>query len=68
MPMSKKHYTAIAHEISIVMWEDGNDPKTVMVLTGRLADLFEDDNPRFDRQRFLTACTKPTNTVLGGPL
>jgi len=24
--------------------------------TGRIADVFEQDNPRFDRERFLTAC------------
>jgi hypothetical protein len=33
----------------------------VLSMARRMADKFELDNPRFNRQRFLTACVKGTN-------
>ena len=57
MPMSRKHYTAIAGRMSELMWKEGTDPKTFMAAVVTIADVCEEDNPRFDRQKFYTACT-----------
>lgn len=46
--MTRKHYEAIAKAIS-----QGTDPVTLVDI---LCDIFEADNPRFDRFRFLEAC------------
>lgn len=60
--MSRKHYEKIAKIISrrldiIESW--GPDEPTarehVRQLAGELSDVLEEDNPRFDRDRFLTA-------------
>ena len=49
IPMfSKRHYEAIAE---VLMGCDRYED-----IESGLADLFEDDNPRFDRDRFLEAC------------
>lgn len=63
MPMSKKHYTAIANAINATLWEDKSDPATTTLLAARLASVFEQDNARFDRGRFLSACTADRDTV-----
>jgi hypothetical protein len=54
--MTRKHYIAIA---GIFMHhkrctESGIPPKNS--IENDLADYFESDNPRFDREKFLTAC------------
>lgn len=55
--MSKKHYVEIAKAIRAC-----EQPATVETaasiseLAQRLASVFQNDNPRFDRARFLTAC------------
>lgn len=64
MPMSKKHYEAVASAINNVMWQTHTDAATMAYVVAALTEVFADDNPRFDRQRFTAACTKPTNTVL----
>lgn len=52
--MTKKHYTAIADIVKAM--------RTYMPETGRkmlarlLADYFATDNPKFNRDMFLTAC------------
>jgi len=46
--MTRKHYEKIAKAIS-----KGTD---IVVLVEMLMDIFEDDNPRFDREKFLIAC------------
>jgi hypothetical protein len=46
--MTRKHYEKIAKAIS-----EGTD---IIVLIETLMDIFEDDNPRFDREKFLIAC------------
>ena len=46
--MTRKHYQAIAELIS-----RGVDPVELVHL---LSDIFEEDNPRFDRAKFLKAC------------
>lgn len=45
--MSKKHYTAIAELIG-----QGTEP---IALIDGLIRIFEEDNPRFDRERFIQA-------------
>lgn len=61
--MTRKHFEAIA---AVLRQENtrlaqGNVPdyagqRTLSNLTDRLADAFADENPRFDRQRFIAAC------------
>jgi hypothetical protein len=57
--MALKHYEAIA-EIIKNAWEDwqGGTPSDAMLnaIENQLADYFTQDNPRFDRERFLKAC------------
>lgn len=62
MPMSKKHYEAIASGINRVMWSEATDPATVVQVIAVLAKVCEEDNSRFDRQRFITACTADPST------
>lgn len=55
MPMSKKDYIAIADAVETytgITPEDGD----FALLARDLADIFERDNPLFDRARFLIAC------------
>lgn len=57
--MTRKDYTAIAAHLAET-WEYCNTPSTTkqQVLEEcirRIADVLEDDNPRFDRQRFYQA-------------
>lgn len=60
--MSKKHYIAVAAEISSMRMHNPVDPDVaegwhaaVSSFAIRMADLFAADNPRFDRGRFLLA-------------
>lgn len=62
MPMSKKHYEAIADAMSRVMWSEKADPATMSSVIFALAKVCEADNPRFDQSRFFTACTKNPST------
>lgn len=48
---TRKHYNIIANIIK-KNWEAG----TESCIAEDLADYFEDDNPNFDRDRFLTTC------------
>lgn len=61
--MTKKHYEAIADVVCRINLEySGNTTIHKYVRTSnrvtarRLADYFATDNPRFDRDKFLTAC------------
>lgn len=61
--MSKKHYEAIAaaFESALHVCRCGgagySDARAALILAAEnVADAFGDDNPRFDRRRFLTAC------------
>jgi len=61
--LSKKHYKAIAEiisqELDFATTIDGHCPNCkyrIKTLAENLADYFEEDNPRFDRQKFLRAC------------
>jgi hypothetical protein len=56
---SKKHYVAVAREIAELLkdLEGSNTAITaIALLASRLACIFKDDNPAFDRERFLQAC------------
>jgi hypothetical protein len=53
-----RHYKAIAALIAVNMqgWEDRDS------VSAQFAIMFQDDNPRFDRARFLAAANgKPSN-------
>lgn len=62
MPMSKKHYEADAAALSRIMWMPKTDPATMSLVIAALADVREADNERFDRTRFITACTNNPST------
>lgn len=51
--MTRKDYVMIA-EVIATSWH-GSD-ETQADLANNFADVLENDNPRFDRDRFLTAC------------
>lgn len=61
--MTRKHFEAIAR---ILEWRNGSPDSTIDFDSGYntairniaddMADYFENENPRFDRERFLTAC------------
>jgi len=53
--MSRKNYRAIANLLTAHRVEEGNS-KTLDSLTIGLADIFELDNPAFNRERFYSAC------------
>ena len=65
MAMSKKDYERIAAEVrrtihaerltSTASWAHGMR-EGMFEFTGNLAQSFAEDNPRFDRARFLKAC------------
>jgi hypothetical protein len=57
MGMSKKDYVAIADRMNMVLWKRESDPATMTDVISQLAVVFEADNPRFDRARFIAACT-----------
>ena len=50
---TKKHYEAIANIIN-----HHEDKISKYSLTRELADLFDQDNERFNREKFLVACYK----------
>lgn len=61
--MTKKDYVLIASVFNKAMQYTADEPRameavkaTVEVVADELADALEQDNPRFDRERFLTAC------------
>lgn len=58
MSLTKKHYETIAKEVrSLLAMCDTKHATTVTKLHAyNLADYFAQDNPRFDRARFLQAC------------
>lgn len=66
--LSKKHYKAIAEIIAVSRINRESEPKYKEYESGinagcqdvmhRLAEYFVQDNPQFDYQRFITACTQ----------
>jgi len=67
MAMTRKHYQAFADMINgarediqcdLPVLDDFNGGKhyTLGWLASQIAYMFEDDNPRFDRAKFMAAC------------
>lgn len=57
--MTKKHYIKIAAVFKRAKELENNDEDAVQVLHDLAYDLctfFKEDNPNFDRERFMTAC------------
>ena len=56
--MTKKHYEAIAEAIADVIrpYDERAVQSLVYEIIDNLADFFEQDNPKFDRQRFMESC------------
>lgn len=56
--MTKKHFEAIASKIAATKAIANTDRERINLqnLACRLADSFEQANPRFDRTRFINAC------------
>lgn len=62
--MTKKDYVIIASALNTALWDYKADPAAVAIVTGALSDALEDDNPRFDRKRFVSAAfADPTKEV-----
>ena len=69
--LSKKHYEAIAgivNGLPIAQPTYPRDPAILLrsyrhELVEHLAAYFSDDNPRFDRERFITACESSVNSA-----
>lgn len=53
--MTKKHFEEIAAVLRVA--RDGSDDAfhTTSFIAEKLADVFEQENPRFDRERFINA-------------
>lgn len=63
--MQRRHYVQFAEMIRRQLEPFGTAPQTqrgqlvhgtILEMRDRIADLFAEDNPRFDRVRFLKAC------------
>jgi ABC-type Zn uptake system ZnuABC Zn-binding protein ZnuA len=53
--MSKKHYIQVAKIIRAAIVH--KHPQPADIIAHNLAEIFEQENPRFDRSRFLEACS-----------
>lgn len=53
--MTKKHFEALAAIVNDNRF-DGSRKEACESIARDMADLFAEENPRFDRERFLTAC------------
>lgn len=56
--MTRKHYAAIARVIALSVdnCTEMRDRTAILSIVHGLADTFRAENPRFDRDKFLTAC------------
>lgn len=57
--MTKKDYIKLAELISNTSHKDVEENYQILIkepFMDRLCDILQDDNPRFDRERFITAC------------
>ena len=63
--LSKKHYKAIAEIVGSLTVHRFDYPRDPILYRGELvqhlAAYFFEDNPRFDRERFITACESSVN-------
>jgi len=57
--MSRKDYKRAAEHIAYVLNDPRADVLTVALVAHELCSFFKQDNPRFDRYRFLAACGLP---------
>jgi len=53
--MTRKHFKKIAELLSTVSW-DNVTSESIIMLKSRFADFLANENPRFDRQKFIEAC------------
>ena len=56
--MTRKDYVKIAKAISNVPNSDDNERIWNNAVVDELCTIFKEDNPNFDRTRFLTACNE----------
>ena len=56
--MTRKDYVKIAKAISNVPNSDANETIWKNAVVDELCTIFIEDNPNFDRTRFLTACNE----------
>jgi len=63
---TKRHYVKIAKLLNL--WTDSTGKINAQAIMANLADMFEEDNPHFNRAKFIDACTKHDSTgeSLGG--
>jgi hypothetical protein len=54
---TRKHFVATADIINESISEGLIDTDTAEALAKRFSHMFKADNPRFDRERFIRACT-----------
>lgn len=54
--MTRKHFEAIAFLFRSAYCETEHEAETVRNLAENMAAMFKRENPRFDIERFLTAC------------
>lgn len=54
--MTRKHYEMIAATLNELQRDADADNFTIKMVTAALAELFENDNPRFDFEKWLDAC------------
>lgn len=55
--MTRKHYVAIANAVSFCAdLRSDREREAIREVARSLADIFESENPRFSRQKFLDAC------------
>ena len=59
--MTRKDYVMLANVIK-AQRKPHNDTETINEIALSLADVLEEDNPNFDRVRFLWACELQTET------
>ena len=63
--MSRKDYIKVAELVKTELKAIGNDSNCFGVLFSivcGMADIFEDDNPNFDRLKFIDACINERNS------
>lgn len=63
--MTKKDYELIAGTINDYIFVNEADRSNALAIAEMLADSLYSDNPKFDRQRFLTACGIQTEPEIG---
>jgi hypothetical protein len=54
--MTKKDYIKLATVIRFELFNSDNNNESLRHVAEALAEMLQTDNPRFDRNRFLTAC------------